>query len=205
MWAICHLLACNVDWTALLIWWQTSFRSDEGLTLETSASLSYNGGFPYELVCTKFSCGYACVKYVICSWIVVFVSCNLNFCCLYLQIPILQNFLFEVFRNYNATPFHNFRHAFCVTQMVRLLASLIRQCMALLLRLIGHLPLGAVFKWLSKNQKQSNYRAGHKCKLIGSLSKHDVDGCESVIWKCNFAFLISVFNYSKSLCLKNVF
>ena len=36
-----------------------------------------------------------------------------------LQKPILQNFLFEVFRNYNATPFHNFRHAFCVTQMVR--------------------------------------------------------------------------------------
>ena len=35
------------------------------------------------------------------------------------QKPILQNFLFEVFRNYNATPFHNFRHAFCVTQMVR--------------------------------------------------------------------------------------
>ncbi|XP_020617045.1 high affinity cGMP-specific 3',5'-cyclic phosphodiesterase 9A-like [Orbicella faveolata] len=35
-----------------------------------------------------------------------------------IEIPILQNFLFEVFRNYNATPFHNFRHAFCVTQMM---------------------------------------------------------------------------------------
>ena len=48
------------------------------------------------------------------------------------QKPILQNFLFEVFRNYNATPFHNFRHAFCVTQMVRnvdiILLFLILQC-----------------------------------------------------------------------------
>lgn len=35
-----------------------------------------------------------------------------------IEIPLLQNFLFEVFRNYNATPFHNFRHAFCVTQMM---------------------------------------------------------------------------------------
>lgn len=36
----------------------------------------------------------------------------------HIEKPILQNFLFEVFRNYNATPFHNFRHAFCVTQMM---------------------------------------------------------------------------------------
>ena len=42
-------------------------------------------------------------------------------------------------------------------------------------------------------------------KLLGSLSKHDVDGSENVIWKCNFAVLQSFFNYSKSLCLKNVF
>lgn len=35
-----------------------------------------------------------------------------------IETPLLQNFLFEVFRNYNATPFHNFRHAFCVTQMM---------------------------------------------------------------------------------------
>ncbi|EDO32179.1 predicted protein [Nematostella vectensis] len=30
----------------------------------------------------------------------------------------LQHFLFEVYRHYNPTPFHNFRHAFCVTQMM---------------------------------------------------------------------------------------
>ena len=36
-------------------------------------------------------------------------------------------------------------------------------------------------------------------------SKHDVDGSEIFICKCNFAFLQSFFNYSKSLCLKNVF
>ena len=34
-----------------------------------------------------------------------------------------------------------------------------------------------------------------------SLSKHDVDASENV-WKCNFAFLQSFFNYSKSLRLK---
>ena len=25
-------------------------------------------------------------------------------------------------------------------------------------------------------------------KTMGSLSKHDVDGSENVIWKCNFSF-----------------
>ena len=42
-------------------------------------------------------------------------------------------------------------------------------------------------------------------RLIGSLSNHDDDGSENVIWKCHFAFLQSFFSYSKSLCLKNVF
>ena len=42
-------------------------------------------------------------------------------------------------------------------------------------------------------------------RILGSLSKHDGDGSENVIWKCNFAFLQSIFSYSKSLCLKNVF
>ena len=41
--------------------------------------------------------------------------------------------------------------------------------------------------------------------LLGSLRKHDVDGSENVIWKCNFAFLQSFLNYSKSLRLQNVF
>ena len=42
--------------------------------------------------------------------------------------------------------------------------------------------------------------------LIRSLSKHDVDGSENVIWKYNFAFLQSFLNCSKSFCLKkNVF
>ena len=44
------------------------------------------------------------------------------------------------------------------------------------------------------------------CRLLslGSLSKHDVAESENVIWKCDFAFLQSFFNYSQSLCLKNV-
>jgi len=41
--------------------------------------------------------------------------------------------------------------------------------------------------------------------VIGSLSKHDVDESENVIWTCDFAFLQPFFNYSNSLCLKNVF
>ena len=39
----------------------------------------------------------------------------------------------------------------------------------------------------------------------GSLRKYDVDGSENVICKCNFAFLQSFLNYSKSLRLQNVF
>ena len=34
--------------------------------------------------------------------------------------------------------------------------------------------------------------------LLRGLSKHAVDGNESLIWKCNFAFLQSFLNYSKS-------
>lgn len=30
----------------------------------------------------------------------------------------LRAFLYEVYKNYNEVPFHNFRHGFCVTQMV---------------------------------------------------------------------------------------
>ena len=35
-------------------------------------------------------------------------------------------------------------------------------------------------------------------KTIGSLRKHNVDGSENVIWKCNFSFPQSFLNYSKS-------
>ena len=42
-------------------------------------------------------------------------------------------------------------------------------------------------------------------KLLGSLSKHDVDESENVIWKCDYRFLQSFFNYSNSVCLKNGF
>ena len=48
-------------------------------------------------------------------------------------------------------------------------------------------------------------RFGVMMTPLGSLSKHDVDERENVIGKCNFAFLQSFFNYSNSLCLKNVF
>ncbi|CAH1240608.1 PDE9A [Branchiostoma lanceolatum] len=35
-----------------------------------------------------------------------------------IEMPVLQQFLYEVYRHYNQIPFHNFNHAFCVTQMM---------------------------------------------------------------------------------------
>ncbi|CAL8240747.1 unnamed protein product [Merluccius merluccius] len=35
-----------------------------------------------------------------------------------IEPEVLQNFLFEVYRRYNNIPFHNFKHCFCVTQMM---------------------------------------------------------------------------------------
>lgn len=37
------------------------------------------------------------------------------------DIPLvtLREWLYEVYKHYNAVPFHNFRHCFCVAQMVR--------------------------------------------------------------------------------------
>lgn len=37
------------------------------------------------------------------------------------NIPLatLREWLYEVYKHYNAVPFHNFRHCFCVAQMVR--------------------------------------------------------------------------------------
>jgi hypothetical protein len=37
-----------------------------------------------------------------------------------IPLPILRNFLYEVYNNYNEVPFHNFRHCFCVAQMVNI-------------------------------------------------------------------------------------
>ncbi|XP_061535666.1 high affinity cGMP-specific 3',5'-cyclic phosphodiesterase 9A-like isoform X2 [Phycodurus eques] len=36
----------------------------------------------------------------------------------HVEVDVLQNFLFEVYRHYNNIPFHNFQHCFCVTQMI---------------------------------------------------------------------------------------
>ncbi|XP_051283621.1 high affinity cGMP-specific 3',5'-cyclic phosphodiesterase 9A-like isoform X2 [Dicentrarchus labrax] len=36
----------------------------------------------------------------------------------HIKLEVLQNFLFEVYCHYNSIPFHNFRHCFCVTQMM---------------------------------------------------------------------------------------
>ncbi|KAM3857055.1 high affinity cGMP-specific 3',5'-cyclic phosphodiesterase 9A-like [Diretmus argenteus] len=36
----------------------------------------------------------------------------------HIELDVLQNFLFEVYRHYNNIPFHNFQHCFCVTQMM---------------------------------------------------------------------------------------
>ncbi|KAL0277642.1 UNVERIFIED_CONTAM: hypothetical protein PYX00_004865 [Menopon gallinae] len=39
-----------------------------------------------------------------------------------IRLPILRNFLYEVYKNYNEVPFHNFRHCFCVAQMMYVIA-----------------------------------------------------------------------------------
>lgn len=39
-----------------------------------------------------------------------------------IPLPILRNFLYEVYNNYNEVPFHNFRHCFCVAQMMYAMA-----------------------------------------------------------------------------------
>uniref|UniRef100_A0A671MDG8 High affinity cGMP-specific 3',5'-cyclic phosphodiesterase 9A n=1 Tax=Sinocyclocheilus anshuiensis TaxID=1608454 RepID=A0A671MDG8_9TELE len=35
-----------------------------------------------------------------------------------IELDVLQQFLYEVYRRYNNIPFHNFKHCFCVTQMM---------------------------------------------------------------------------------------
>ncbi|XP_014672164.1 PREDICTED: high affinity cGMP-specific 3',5'-cyclic phosphodiesterase 9A-like, partial [Priapulus caudatus] len=42
-----------------------------------------------------------------------------------IELPVLQEFLYEVYKNYNQIPFHNFRHCFCVSQMMYGLAWLV--------------------------------------------------------------------------------
>ena len=69
-----------------------------------------------------------------------------------------------------------------------------------LLRLLLHLSIIIAMHVSSVNGNFSLYLVPK-----GSLSKHDFDGSENVIWKRNFAFLPSLFNYSNSLSLKNVF
>lgn len=42
-----------------------------------------------------------------------------------IELPTLRNFLYEVYKNYNEVPFHNFRHCFCVAQMVSELCAFV--------------------------------------------------------------------------------
>lgn len=46
----------------------------------------------------------------------------------------LQEWLYEVYKHYNDVPFHNFRHCFCVTQMVSVLTKSAATAMMLLVR-----------------------------------------------------------------------
>lgn len=49
-----------------------------------------------------------------------------------IPLPILRNFLYEVYNNYNEVPFHNFRHCFCVAQMVNI------RCLCIASRFVEH-------------------------------------------------------------------
>lgn len=53
-----------------------------------------------------------------------------------LDITVLRNFLFQVYKNYNEVPFHNFRHCFCVAQMMYAMI-----CKADLLKRMGDLEV----------------------------------------------------------------
>lgn len=48
-----------------------------------------------------------------------------------IEPEVLQQFLFEVYRRYNNIPFHNFKHCFCVTQMVSV-------CVCVCVRVVFH-------------------------------------------------------------------
>ncbi|XP_050309835.1 high affinity cGMP-specific 3',5'-cyclic phosphodiesterase 9A isoform X2 [Anthonomus grandis grandis] len=44
---------------------------------------------------------------------------DMDFCANFaIDITTLRNFLYEAYKNYNDVPFHNFRHCFCVAQML---------------------------------------------------------------------------------------
>lgn len=45
-----------------------------------------------------------------------------------IEPEVLQQFLFEVYRRYNNIPFHNFKHCFCVTQMVSVCVCVFEWC-----------------------------------------------------------------------------
>ncbi|XP_066903746.1 high affinity cGMP-specific 3',5'-cyclic phosphodiesterase 9A isoform X2 [Halyomorpha halys] len=53
-----------------------------------------------------------------------------------LDMEILRNFLFQVYKNYNEVPFHNFRHCFCVAQMMYAMV-----CKADLVKRIGDMEV----------------------------------------------------------------
>ena len=57
----------------------------------------------------------------------------------------------------------------------------------------------------AKDQTLFNFCQTIMSLIWWSFRKDEVDGSENVIWKCNFAFLQSLLNYSKSLPLQNVF
>ena len=63
-------------------------------------------------------------------------------------------------------------------------------------------PDSAIF--FSGRPFDPTYRESGSHKSSGSLSKNDVDDKEYVIWKCNFSFLQSFLNCSKSLYFQNV-
>ncbi|XP_077998066.1 high affinity cGMP-specific 3',5'-cyclic phosphodiesterase 9A-like [Glandiceps talaboti] len=45
-----------------------------------------------------------------------------------IELPVLQSFLFEVYQHYNNVPFHNFKHCFCVAQMMYGMSWLVKLC-----------------------------------------------------------------------------
>lgn len=78
--------------------------------------------FPEEIRAALRLPAFDCYEFddasIICLMQTMFVELGLP---AHFGIPMatLRDWLYEVYKHYNDVPFHNFRHCFCVAQMVR--------------------------------------------------------------------------------------
>lgn len=103
-----------------------------------------------------------------------------------IEMPVLQNFLFEVYKHYNNVPFHNFKHCFCVTQMMYGITWIANLC-----ELIGHLEVlvmlvSAICHDLDHPGYNNAYQVNARTEL--ALRYNDISPLEN--HHCSVAFQI---------------